>query len=64
MHEEQKEILRQKIYNTLCYTCNIGPSEFSPKILINYGKYEQLGECADDLTYEHNPEALGINIIL
>lgn len=26
----------------------------------NYGEYEQQGECADDLTYEHIPEALGI----
>ncbi|CAI3926857.1 hypothetical protein [Commensalibacter communis] len=60
MQTIQTKILRQKIYNTICYECNIRQEDFTPDLLLNFGEYEQFGESADDLTFEAIPATLGI----
>lgn len=60
MYNEQEEILREQIYDVIRCCCNMKKSKFSPDILINYGKDELCGEAADDLTFEHIPDTLGI----
>lgn len=60
MYNEQEEILREQIYDVIRCCCNMKKSKFSPDILINYGADELCGEAADDLTFEHIPDILGI----
>lgn len=60
MYNKQEEILREQIYDVIRYCCNMKKSNFSPNILINYGADELCGEAADDLTFEHIPDTLGI----
>lgn len=60
MYNKQKEILREQIYDVIRCCCNMKKSNFSPNILINYGADELCGEAADDLTFVHIPDTLGI----
>lgn len=60
-HNEKTECLPQIIYDTICYECEIDESKFSPEILINYRKHEQLGLWAKKNAQDIDPDHFLIN---